>query len=144
MSLAETLAAAPEGSEREMAALVAAVASRLGISSPHAESEGASPYAPSTIVLQPAGLEHGARVQARALARSHNGAGAYKGRGRWLTAVLVTPSPAGDWAVCSPDDRGAEQVGAYNAYLRPWAIEADAAASAGLGSLAGVFAGLGL
>jgi CRISPR-associated protein Csx16 len=105
---------------------------------------GNSPYSAETIVAHPATLAAGDRVSRRDLARSHNGADRYKGRGRWRTVVLLTTDDNGPLAVCDAGDRGAEEVGHSGLYVRPWATEEAEQATGGLGTLADLFAGLDL
>ena len=94
--------------ERETDALLSELESR-GLES-HSGRGGGSPYSPeAVVVVAPAILAHGARVDVQALACSHNGAGHYKGRGRTRTIVLVSADATAEWAVCDPTDRDAEE-----------------------------------
>ena len=42
--------------------------------------------------------------------KSHDGAGHYKGRGRWRTVCICAPKADGAFAVCDAGDRDAEEV----------------------------------
>lgn len=138
-------------SEAERAAAEAAIAERLGPDAPKPASgaAGNSPYAPETVVMLATGAdERGARVALAAVCKSHDGAGHYKGRGRWRTVFVCAPKADGDLAVCAASDRDAEEVGSSGFYVRPWATHEAEQASRGLGlaqdAMASAFAALGL
>lgn len=138
-------------SEAERAAAEAAIAERLGPDSPKPVSgaAGNSPYSSETVVLLATGSnERGARVALAAVCKSHDGAGHYKGRGRWRTVWVCAPKADGDFAVCAASDRDAEEVGSSGFYVRPWATHEAEQASRGLGlaqdAMASAFAALGL
>jgi hypothetical protein len=138
-------------SEAERAAAEAAIAERLGPDAPEPASgaSGNSPYSPQTIVFIASGAdERGARVALAAVCKSHDGAGNYKGRGRWRTVCVCAPKADGDLAVCNASDRDAEEVGSSGFYVRPWATHEAEQASRGLGlaqeAMASAFAALGL
>lgn len=138
-------------SEAEREAAEAAIAARLGQDAPkpYDGAAGGSPYSPETVVYVAAGAaERGARVSVRSICQSHNGAGRYKGRGRWRTVVLAAPADGGDRAVCAASDRDAEQVGSSGYYTRPWTTHEYETRSDGMGLasdvVADAFAALGL
>jgi len=138
-------------SEAERAAAEAAIAERLGpdAQKPLSGSAGASPYSAETVVMLAAGAgERGARVAIAAVCKSHDGAGCYKGRGRWRTVYVAAPKADGDLSVCTASDRGAEEVGWSGFYVRPWTIHEAEQASRGLGgaqdAMASALAALGL
>jgi hypothetical protein len=135
----------------EMAAAEAAIAERLGPGAPKPVSgaAGNSPYSSETVVFIATGAsERGARVALAAVCQSHDGAGNYKGRGRWRTVCVAAPMASGDLAVCAASDRDAEEVGYSGFYVRPWATHEAERASRGLGlaqdAMASAFAALGL
>lgn len=138
-------------SEAERAAAEAAIAERLGPDAPPYAfgADGSSPYSPETVVMLAAGAdERGARVALAAVCKSHDGAGNYKGRGRWRTVCVAAPKVDGDLAVCAASDRDAEEVGSSGFYVRPWATHESEQASRGLGlaqdAMVSAFAALGL
>lgn len=138
-------------SEAERAAAEAAIAERLGSDAPKPASgaAGNSPYSPETVVMLATGAdERGARVALATVCKSHDGAGNYKGRGRWRTVCVAAPKADGDLAVCAASDRDAEEVGSSGFYVRPWATHEAEQASRGLGmakdAMASAFAALGL
>lgn len=138
-------------SESERAACEAAIAEKLGPDAPQPRSGAASnsPYSPETVVMLATGAdERGARVALAAVCKSHDGAGNYKGRGRWRTVCIVAPKADGDLAVCKASDRDAEEVGSSGFYVRPWATHEAEQASRGLGlaqdAMASAFAAVGL
>lgn len=105
-----------------------------GRTGPLAEgSSGGSPYSPQTVVYGTRGVGRGTRVTITPVARSHNGAGAYKGRGRWREVILLTPADDGAQAICDPTDHGAQQVGHADLWTRPWDTHAAEAQAGGLG-----------
>lgn len=137
--------------ESERAAAEAAIAERLGPDSPKPVSgaSGNSPYSTETVVFRSVGAdERGARVALATVCKSHNGAGHYKGRGRWRIVCVCAPKVDGDLAVCEASDRDAEEVGSSGFYVRPWATHEAEQASRGLGlaqeAMASAFAALGL
>ena len=137
--------------EAERAAAEAAIAERLGPVAPEPRygAAGNSPYSPQTIVYMAAGAdERGARVALAAVCKSHDGAGHYKGRGRWRTVYVVAPKADGAFAVCDAGDRDSEEVGNSGFYVRPWATHEAEEASKGLGlaqdAMASAFAAVGL
>jgi hypothetical protein len=137
--------------ESERQAAEAAIAERLGADAPKPfqGSAGNSPYSDVTVVYLATGAaERGTRVALAAVCRSHDGAGNYKGRGRWRTVCVVAPKADGDLAVCEASDRDAEEVGTSGFYVRPWATHEAEQASRGLGlaqeAMASAFAALGL
>lgn len=65
--------------------------------------------------------------------KSHNGAGRYKGRGRWRFVYVVAPKEDGTRAVCDAGDRDAEEIGYSGFYTRPWETHEAEEASNGLG-----------
>ena len=100
---------------------------------------GSSPYSPETIVFRGDGTEtRGTRVALAAVCRSHNGAGHYKGRGRWRMVAILVQNSAGDFVVCDATDRESEQVGCTNIYVRSWAVHEDEEKTGGLGRAAGL------
>jgi len=124
--------------EREREALEAALAAKLagpdGPATPVTGSGGASPYSTQTAVFRAEGAEdRGARVRVTPVARSHDGAGRYKGRGRWRGIYLISAAADGPWAVCEPSDRGATEVGCSGLHVRPWAEHEAEVAHGGLG-----------
>jgi hypothetical protein len=138
-------------SEAERAAAEAAIAEKLGpdAPSPVSGADGNSPYAPETVVFLATGAnERGARVALAVVCKSHNGAGQYKGRGRWRTVCVAAPKADGELAVCAASDRDAEEVGASGFYVRPWASHEAEKSSRGLGmaqdAMASAFAAIGL
>jgi hypothetical protein len=138
-------------SESERAACEAAIAEKLGPDAPQPRygAVGNSPYSSQTIVFIACGAEErGARVALAAVCKSHDGAGHYKGRGRWRTVCVCAPKPDGDLAVCEASDRDADEVGSSGFYVRPWATHEAEEASRGLGlaqeAMASAFAALGL
>jgi len=137
--------------EAERAAAEAAIAEKLGPDAPKPAvgAAGNSPYSPETVVFLATGAnERGARVALAAVCQSHDGAGNYKGRGRWRTVCVAAPKADGDLAVCEASDRDAEEVGSSGFYVRPWATHKAEQASRGLGlaqdAMASAFAELGL
>jgi|GEM_PF-2058135 len=137
--------------EAERAATEAAIAERLGpdAPSPASGAAGNSPYSSETVVFRAAGAEErGARIALAAVCQSHDGAGHYKGRGRWRTVCVAAPKADGDLAVCDASDRDADQVGSSGYYVRPWATHEAEEASRGLGlaqdAMASAFEALGL
>jgi len=137
--------------ESERESCEAAIAEKLGPNapSPHRGSAGNSPYSPETIVFLAEGADtRGARVALAAVCQSHDGAGNYKGRGRWRTVCVCAPKADGDLAVCTASDRDAEEVGSSGFYVRPWAVHEAEELSRGLGlaqdAMASAFAALGL
>ena len=137
--------------EAERAAAEAAIAEKLGPDAPNPASgaSGNSPYSSKTVVFLAVGAsERGARVALAAVCQSHNGAGNYKGRGRWRRVCVVAPKVDGDLAVCEASDRDAEEVGYSGFYARPWATHEAERANKGLGlaqdAMASAFAALGL
>lgn len=138
-------------SEASRSAAEAAIAERLGPDAPKPAygAAGCSPYSPETLVFLAVGAsERGARVALAAVCKSHDGAGHYKGRGRWRTVCVCAPKTDGDLAVCAASDRDAEEVGSSGFYVRPWATNEAEQASRGLGlaqdAMASAFAALGL
>ena len=137
--------------EAELAACEAAIAERLGPDAPKPVEgcAGNSPYSAQTIVFRGTGAnERGARVAVVAVCRSHDGAGAYKGRGRWRTVYIMACQPGGPSAVCDSTDRDAEEIGRSGVYIRPWATHRSEIDSRGLGlaqdAMASAFETLGL
>ena len=127
--------------EREREALEAALAAKLagpdGPATPVEGRGGASPYATQTAVFLANGeAVRGARVRVTPVARSHDGAGRYKGRGRWRGVFILAAAAAdGPWAVCDASDRGAVEVGHSGLYVRPWADHEAETATGGLGEV---------
>ena len=116
---------------------------------PVSGAAGNSPYSAETVVFLAVGAsERGARVALAAVCQSHDGAGNYKGRGRWRTVCVAAPKADGDLAACAASDRDAEEVGSSGFYVRPWATHEAEQASRGLGlaqdAMASAFAALGL
>ena len=151
MKVNEQVEEASVVSESEREAAEAAIAERLGPDAPMPASgaAGNSPYSPETVVMMAAGAsERGSRVALAAVCRSHDGAGHYKGRGRWRTVCVAAPKADGDLAVCNASDRDAEEVGASGFYVRPWATHEAEQASRGLGlakeAMQSAFAAIGL
>ena len=132
----------PQVTESERAAVEAALLAKFGRERPLADGkEGNSPYDPQTVVFGPdAALKRGCRVSIAPVCQSHNGAGQYKGRGRWRTVFIVAPAAEGDYAVCRATDRDAEGIGDSGFHVRPWATHAAEQASGGLGKGAGAMA----
>jgi len=124
-----------EVSERERKAVEAALMERLAVEKPLAEDRaGNSPYSACDVIFGPESAgERGCRVALAAVCRSHNGAGHYKGRGRWCNVYLVAPNADGPLAVCEAGDRDAEEVGSSRFFVRPWATHEAEEASRGLG-----------
>jgi len=123
-------------SENERAAVEAAIAEKLGpdAPSPRRGTAGNSPYSAETIVFIACGADtRGARVALAPVCQSHDGAGNYKGRGRWRTVCVCAPKPDGAFAVCDAGDRDSEEVGSSGFYVRPWATHEAEEASKGLG-----------
>ena len=142
---------AKEVSEQERAAVEAAIAEKLGPEAPKPVSgaAGNSPYSAETVVFLAVGAdERGARVALATVCQSHDGAGNYKGRGRWRCVVVAAPKADGNFAVCAASDRDAEEVGNSGFFLRPWATHEAEQASRGLGlaqdAMASAFEALGL
>jgi len=138
-------------SESERAAVEVAIAEKLGPDAPNPESgaAGNSPYSQETVVFLAVGAnERGARIALAAVCQSYDGAGSYKGRGRWRTVCVCAPKVDGDLAVCEAGDRDAEEVGSSGFYVRPWTTHEAEEASRGLGlaldAMADAFAALGL
>jgi len=146
------LNSAKKVSESEREAVEAAIAEKLGgpdAPRPRCGAAGNSPYAAETIVYLACGADvRGARVALAAVCQSHDGAGHYKGRGRWRTVCICAPKSNGDLAVCSASDRDAEEVGYSGFFLRPWSTHEAEEASKGLGlgqaAMESAFAALGL
>ena len=136
--------------EAERNAVEAALLEKTGGEKPLADGAASnSPYSPQEVVYGPeAARERGTRVALAPVCKSHNGAGAYKGRGRWRTVYVVAPKADGALAVCDAGDRDAEGIGSSGFYVRPWATHEAEEASRGLGlgasALADAFATLGL
>lgn len=137
--------------ESERTAAETAISERLGVDAPKplVGAAGNSPYSPETVVFRAVGAdERGARVALAAVCRSHNGAGQYKGRGRWRTVCVVAPKADGDLAVCVASDRDAEEVGTSGFWVRPWATHEAELATRGLGlaqeAMSSAFEALGL
>ena len=137
--------------ETEREAVEAALMQKFEADRPLAAgAAGNSPYSAATTVHGPAeARERGARVSFAPVCRSHNGAGRYKGRGRWHTVFVVAPKEDGDHAVCLAGDREATEIGASGFFVRPWAAqEAEdrtrGLGEAGLGAMADALAALGL
>lgn len=137
--------------EAERAAVEAAIAEKLGPDAPKPVlgAAGNSPYSAETVVfLADGSSDRGARIALAAVCKSHDGAGHYKGRGRWRTVCVAAPKADGDLAVCAASDRDAEEVGSSGFYVRPWATHEAEQASRGLGlareAIASAFAALGL
>ena len=142
---------AKEVSEQERAAAEAAIAERLGPEAPKPVSgaAGNSPYSSETVVFLAVGAsERGARIALAAVCQSFNGAGHYKGRGRWRAVCVCAPKVDGAFAVCKASDRDAEEVGNSGFFLRPWTTHEAEEASRGLGlaqdAMASAFEALGL
>ena len=122
--------------ESERAACEAAIAEKLGpdAPSPRRGSAGNSPYSPETICFLACGADtRGARVALAAVCQSHDGAGHYKGRGRWRMVCICAPKADGTFAVCDAGDRDSEEVGSSGFYVRPWSTHEAEEASKGLG-----------
>lgn len=122
--------------ESERAACEAAIAEKLGQDAPRPRcgAAGNSPYSPETIVYLACGADvRGARVALAPVCQSHDGAGHYKGRGRWRTVCICAPKADGAFAVCDAGDRDAEEVGSSGFYVRPWSTHEAEEASKGLG-----------
>ena len=138
-------------SEAERVAAEAAIAEKLGPDAPNPFSgaAGNSPYSQETIVFLAVGAsERGARIALAAVCQSYDGAGSYKGRGRWRTVCVCAPKVDGAFAVCKASDRDAEEVGNSGFFLRPWTTHEAEEASRGLGlaqdAMASAFEALGL
>ena len=138
-------------SESERTAVESAIVNRLGPDAPTPifGASGNSPYSPETIVFIAIGAsERGARVALADVCRSHNGAGAYKGRGRWRKVCVCAQKADGNLAVCAASDRDATEVGSSGFYVRPWETHAAEQASRGMGlaqdAMACAFAAVGL
>ena len=137
--------------EAERSAAEAAIAERMGPDAPKPANgaAGNSPYSAETVVFLATGAaDHGARIGLAAVCKSYNGAGAYKGRGRWRSVFIAATKADGILAVCAPGDRDAEEVGSSGFFVRPWATHEAEQASRGLGlakaAMADAFAALGL
>ena len=109
---------------------------------------GASPYSPCTVVYGPR-VKRGDRVEVVPVAKSHNGACRYKGRGRWREVYICALNADGTQAVCDAADRGAQEVGVSNFYSRPWELQEEENSTQGLGegtsdALARALAAVGL
>ena len=138
-------------SEAERTAVESAIIDRLGPDAPKPifGASGNSPYSSQTVVFLAIGAnEHGARVALADVCRSHNGAGAYKGRGRWRKVCVCAQKADGNLAVCAASDRDATEVGSSGFYVRPWETHAAEQASRGMGlaqdAMACAFAAVGL
>ena len=138
-------------SEAERAAVEAAIAERFGADAPKPAcgAAGGSPYSAETVVIMATGADkRGARVALAVVCKSHDGAGHYKGRGRWRTVCVAAPKADGEVAVCAASDRDAEEVGSSGFYVRPWATHEAEQASRGLGlaqdAMESAFKALGL
>lgn len=136
--------------EQERMAAEAVIAERMG---PDVKivsgSSGNSPYAENTVVFFNTWAgERGDRIALRYVCQSHNGAGRYKGRGRWRAVYIAVGKADGDLAVCTASDRDAEEVGSSGFFVRPWATHEAEQASRGLGlaqeAVASAFAAVGL
>ena len=122
--------------ESERAACEQAIAEKLGPDAPQPRygAAGNSPYSPETICFLACGADtRGARVALAPVCRSHDGAGHYKGRGRWRTVCICAPKADGAFAVCDAGDRDSEEVGYSGFYVRPWSTHEAEEASKGLG-----------
>lgn len=140
-----------EVTESERAAVEAALSEKMGPEAPPPVegSAGNSPYSMQAIVFRAKGTEvRGARVALARVAKSHDGAGGYKGRGRWRKVFALAEKANGPFAFCNASDRDAEQVCCSGMYLRPWATHEAEEKSKGLGlgakALAEAFGQLGL
>lgn len=133
---------ATEVTEAERSAVEAELLKKFDLEYPITEgAAGNSPYSPVDVIYGPETVrERGTRVALTPVCESHNGAGKYKGRGRWRTVWLVVPKQDGDHCVCDPSDRDAEAIGASGFYVRPWATHEAEEASRGLGLGAGALA----
>jgi len=121
--------------EMERSAVEAALLAKVGGEKPLAyRAAGNSPYSPEGAGYGPeAARERGCRVALAAVCKSHDGAGNYKGRGRWRTVYVVAPNADGEFAVCDAGDRDSVEVGSSGFYVRPWATHEAEEASKGLG-----------
>jgi hypothetical protein len=151
IKIEDTIANAKDVSESERAAAEAAIAERLGPDAPKPAlgASGNSPYSAQTVVFLATGADvRGARVALAAVCKSHDGAGNYKGRGRWRTVCVAAPKADGELAICAASDRDAEEVGSSGFFVRPWATHEAEQASRGLGlakdAMASAFAAIGL
>jgi hypothetical protein len=137
-----------EVSEREREAVESAIQARLGECQIFKGAAGKSPYSTMTIVFLSNGVSNHSRVSLVPVVRSHDGAGHYKGRGRWREVFICGAAADGEFSICSVGDRGAEEVGASGFFLRPWEIEVAETATSGMGeafsSLSRAFNELGL
>lgn len=129
-------------SESERRAVEAAILKKLGEMAPLSSgAAGNSPYSPEGAVFGPTeAVERGCRIAVAAVCKSHDGAGHYKGRGRWRTVFVVAPSSTGDKATCNKGDKDAEEVGDSGFFVRPWATQEDEEKSRGLGAAADALA----
>lgn len=121
--------------EAERQAVEAALLAKVGGEKPLAYgAAGNSPYSPEDVVYGPeAARERGTRVALAPVCKSHDGAGHYKGRGRWRTVYVVAPKVDGALAVCGAGDRDFEEVGSSGFYVRSWATHEAEESSKGLG-----------
>lgn len=141
-----------EVSEAERIATETAIAEKLGENAPEpiSGSGGNSPYSPEAIVFLAIGAdERGTKVSLASVCKSHDGAGRYKGRGRWREVYICAPKADGELAVCKASDRDAQEVGDCSGfYIRPWAIQEAENKSQGMGlaqsAMDDAFAALGL
>lgn len=122
-------------SESERSAVESALMEKLGVEKALAEGRaGNSPYSLETAVYGPeTARERGQRIALAAVCQSHDGAGHYKGRGRWRTVFIVAPKADGGFAVCDPGDRDSQEIGASGLFIRPWASHEAEESSRGLG-----------
>ena len=137
-------------SEFELAAVEAAIRAKIGDNCvTKSGAAGNSPYSEETIVFADAkAADRGARIKLVAVCRSHDGAGRYKGRGRWRSVYIAGIADNGDLATCVAGDRESEEVGYSGFYVRPWAVNECEEKTNGLGvafdAVANAFADLGL
>ena len=110
---------------------------------------GCSPYSPEAVVYGLEGAKNrGARISVVPVCKSHDGAGSYKGKGRWRTVYAVAEKENGEYATCAAGDRDASEIGASGFYVLPWVVHEAEMASKGMGlgasALADAFSALGL
>jgi hypothetical protein len=137
-------------SEAERSAVETTLLEKFGTEKPLSfGAAGNSPYSPEAVVYGPdKANERGIRVALAPVCQSHDGAGHYKGRGRWRTVYVVAPKDNGDLAVCDASDRDANEVESSGYFVRPWETHEAEQASNGMGeganALAAALAEIGL
>ena len=134
-----------KASEQETSALIGALKGKLGDDAERWGRTGNSPYSDEFSVWFRAPVERGTPVEMKWLARSHDGAGHYKGRGRSRYIGILAPASESDVVICLVDDAEAKEIGGCTGvYVRPRKRHEAEVATGGLGTLADIFGELKL